>query len=310
MKSVENRNRFLLITLLALIAITAAYYWYSSHRFTVADKALFRVKQLEEVDQVVLTQQTGEVILKFDGTRWTVNNEQADHNMIDVLFATLQQVQPVRPMAQTQQDSVKQLLQADGVRVRIFSGDDELLSFVAGGNVRKTQAYFQRADDDVYVMAIPGYRVYVSGIFELDKNGWKDKQAFQINWRNFQSLKAEFPNSPADNFNVSFNAGYFSVEELPATDTTRLNDYLDAVSFLTVHSYITNDKLRDSLNSVHPALSISLRDVANREFALSLYPDPRDPAIVTGIINNTQFAWFNRKSLEGILKTRGHFAPK
>lgn len=310
MSGVENRNRYLLISLVMLSAVTLAWYWYAQRDRSVVNKTLFRVDRLDEVDQVVLERGSDQVVLKFDGARWLVNNEVADRNLIDVLFATLQQAQPVRPLAQAQQDSVKQKLQAEAVHVRVMTGEEVLISFVAGGNARKTQAYFFQQDEDVYLMAIPGYRVYVSGIFELDKNGWKDKHAFQINWRNFQSLSASFPRSPADDFKVSFTDGFFGIEELPATDTTRLNDYLDAVSFLTVDSYVSNDALRDSLLSAQPALTLSLRDVANRTFVLSLYPNPRNPSHIAGIIDSTQLAWFERRLVEGILKTRSHFAAK
>lgn len=310
MSGTEKRNRYLLISLLVLSIATLGYYWYAQRDRSVVNNALFQVDRLDEVDQVVLTRGSDEVVLKFDGTRWLVNNELADRNLIDVLFATLQQAQPLRPLAQAQQDSIKQKLQAEAVQVHVLAGEEVLKTFVAGGNTRKTQAYFFQPNEDVYLMTIPGYRVYVSGIFELDKNGWKDKHAFQINWRNFQSLSASFPQSPADDFKVSFKDGFFGVEELPATDTTRLNDYLDAVSFLTVDSYISNKAILDSLGSASPALTISLRDVANRSFVLSLYPDPRDPSNITGIIDSTQLAWFDRRALDGILKTRSHFAAQ
>ncbi|MBX2970142.1 MAG: DUF4340 domain-containing protein [Cyclobacteriaceae bacterium] len=310
MSGAENRNRNLLISLVVLSVVTFAWYWYAQRDRSVVNKALFRVDRLDEVDQVVLERESDQVVLKFDGARWLVNNEVADRNLIDVLFATLQQAQPIRPLAQSQQDSVKQKLQAEAVQVHVMTGEEVLKSFVAGGNARKTQAYFFLPDEDVYLVAIPGYRVYVSGIFELDINGWKDKHVFQINWRNFQSLTASFPRSPTDDFKVSFKDGFFNVEELPATDTTRLNDYLDAVSFLTVDSYVANDAFRDSLRSAQPALTISLRDVANRSFVLSLYPDPRDPSKIAGIIDSAQLAWFDRRLLEGILKTRSHLAPQ
>jgi hypothetical protein len=310
MSGAENRNRNLLISLVVLSVVTLGYYGYVQRDRSVVNKALFRVDRLDEVDQVVLERGSDQVVLKFDGARWLVHNEMADRNLIDVLFATLQQAQPVRPLAQAQQDSVKQKLQAEAVHVRIMAGEEVLKTFLAGGNARKTQAYFFQPDEDVYLMTIPGYRVYVSGIFELDKNGWKDKHAFQINWRNFQSLSASFPRSPADDFRVRFKDGFFSVEELPATDTTRLNDYLDAVSFLTVDSYVTDRELRDSLKAAPPVLTLSLRDVANRWFVLSLYPDPRDPTKIAGLIDSTQLAWFDRSTLEGVLRTRRHFAPE
>lgn len=100
MSGAENRNRNLLISLLVLSVATLGYYWYSQRDRSGVNKALFQIDRLDEVDQVVLTRGSDEVVLKFDGTRWLVNDEIADRNLIDVLFATLQQAQPVRPLAQ------------------------------------------------------------------------------------------------------------------------------------------------------------------------------------------------------------------
>ena len=54
-----------------------------------------------------LNLRTGNVTLKYNGSRWKVNDEfNADPIMIDVLFATLQQAEPRRPLAASLKDSV------------------------------------------------------------------------------------------------------------------------------------------------------------------------------------------------------------
>ena len=87
--------------------------------------------------------------------------------MIEVLFATLQQAEPKRPVSPSIRDSVRQDLRQRGVRVSLFSSGVKEVGFYAGGNMKKTQAFFshEQKDETPYVITIPGYRVYVSGIF-------------------------------------------------------------------------------------------------------------------------------------------------
>jgi hypothetical protein len=286
------------------------YYWYSGIDKSLVKPDLFQVTDLTKIDQIVLVKKDKRTELKFDGIRWRDNDEQADRNMIDVLFATLQQAIPVRPVAKSMQDSVSRQLQLEGIKVSLMSEGQTELTFLAGGNARKSQAWFQKDDDVAYSMTIPGYRVYVSGIFELDHSGWKDKYVFQINWRNFQSLHVEFPEAAANDFDVRFIDNFFSVEGLSAVDTTKLNDYLDAISKLTVDDYADRGEISDSLQTSTPHMSFYISDVSGKEYSLAIYLNDNTKRTVMGIINSTQLAFFNRKKLDPILRDRNYFILK
>jgi len=305
----EKYNRKLLLTLLLLVVITLVYALYSNRERSVVDVTLFKPADITAINEVTLERGQEKTTLNFDGVRWNVNGELADRNLIDVLFATLQQAQPVRPVAKAMRDSLSRVLTASAVNVSLRSDGQTQLQFLAGGNTRKSEAYFKRAGDDaVYVMVIPGYRVYVSGIFELDKSGWKDRHVYQLNWRNFQSMEATFPESPKDDFRVSFIDNYFSIENMTAVDTTKLNDYLDAVSLLTVDEYLEDNEAHEKLINTPPQVTITAFDIGGRSYSLALYQTGPAAGKNYGLINQAQLAYFDRKKLEGIIKTRSSFA--
>jgi hypothetical protein len=304
----EKRNLNLIISLVVLSVITLLYYGFARQEKAIVDSSLFQVEDLMAIDRILLERAGQRADLKYDGARWTITDEAADRDLIDVLFATLQQAKPMRPVAKNLQDSVARALQSTGVKVTLFSGERNELTFFAGGNARKSQAYFQKDGDDyAYIMAIPGYRVYVSGIFELDNLGWKDKFVFQFNWRNFQSLQARFPKASQNNFDVVLAGNFFTVEGMTAVDTTRLNDFLDAVSLLTVDGYLEDTLLLNSLTPANADMFFEVSDVAGRKLSLALYPVAGESGRVTGIINGSQLAVFDRKKLEPIQYGRNYF---
>src|SRR5690349_16441857 len=97
-------------------------------------------------------------------------------NLISVLFCTIQQTWPKRKVTSQIEESIKTQVKNNGVKVSLFAGQSLEKTFYAGGNANKTQAYFIDTEtDEIYIMEIPGYRVYVSGILELDESGWRDK---------------------------------------------------------------------------------------------------------------------------------------
>ncbi len=306
----EKYNRNLFISLLVLAVITGVYVGFSKRDRSGVDSKTFKVEDLTTISEVMLERGEQKTTMNFDGVRWNVNGELADRNLIDVLFATLQQAQPVRPVANTLLDSVSRELKSSAVRVTLRSEEKSVLTFLAGGNSRKSESYFQKEGEEaVYVMVIPGYRVYVSGIFELNMEGWKDRHVFQLNWRNFQGLQATFPQSPTDDFKVGFIENYFSIESMSAVDTTKLNDYLDAVSLLTVDEYLDDQETGAQLKGTTAFLTIMVSDIGGNSYTLEVYNTGPISGKVYGLINQSQLAYFDRKQLEGILKPRDSFVP-
>lgn len=294
--------------MLILTGITITFYWWSSApNANHIDKALFKGFDLKSVDQVILESEAGKVDLLVDGSQWKVNQKYpADRNMIDVLFATLQQVEPKRPLSGSQKDSVGALLQKKGVHVTVLSKNEKLLDFYCGGNSQKTQAYFKKSEEnEVYLMNIPGYRVYVSGIFELTESGWRDKYVFGFNWKNFKSLEARFEES-RKNFTVQMDDKYFGITGIEVVDTTRLNDYLDAVSLLTVDDYVQDTLSFSDLKTKAPLLNLIVKDIADRQYSLRIYPSPQ-PGSFLGYINEREWGTISGNRLLPINHSRDFF---
>lgn len=306
----ETRNKRLAVTLVALFCVTLAVYFFGQADGSVdVDKNLFKGFDMKDIDHVMLESKKDTVVLKFNGSRWLVNDRfSADASMIQVLFATLQQAEPKRPVSPSIRDSVSRGLEQDGVKVSLFSSGTKEISFYAGGNARKTQAFFSSDQENraPYIVTIPGYRVYVSGIFELTENDWKDKLVFGFNWRNFESLEARFPESPEQGFKVSLQENYFGIEGMASVDTAKLNQFLDDVSLLTAVQFV-NDPIFDNNSSKPASMVITVRDIAQRAFTLEIYPHAATSETIPGLINGTQWAFFPARKIEEIYRKRSFF---
>lgn len=310
MQERKNKRRFLLLAALTVATLLLLWWAQPENRIDV-DENIFQIEDLTAINQVKLEGDSSVVVLSFDGGRWRVNDQyNADQNMITVLFATLQQARPKRAVGSGQQDSVFNDLTRKGVKVSLYEGSQLRREFWAGGNEAKTQAYFaDPATRQVYVMAIPGYRVYTAGILELKENGWRDKFVFGFNWRNFKSLEAKFPDKPAENFKVVRGRDFFEIEGLAQTDTARLNTFLDDLSLLRVDEYVIEPKLTDSLGKIKPRVEFSVFDVGNREYRLRVY-SPLSPRKSPGLIQDGQAAFFDPRKIQALLKPKSFFRKK
>jgi hypothetical protein len=318
----EKRNKQRLITLVALLLATAGMLWLNSRgEAPTVNKDLFKTADLTTINEVVLRSAAGATQLKFSGSQWRVNDQfDADRGMIDVLFATLRQAEPRRPVAGAQRDSIAKVLAESGVEVTLISGGEKIDVFYAGGNRQKTQAYFMRPGDTPYVVTIPGYRVYTAGIFELAEQGWRSRYVFGFNWRNFSSLEAKFPGKETAGFRVELDDHqYFGIRgfALEQTDTAKLNNYLDAVSLLQVQEYQTPSPVLDSLGKMAPLFFIEVRDVGGTAYTLELFPFRPSSTDVSartvpliGRIDRRDWAVFRESDLLSLIQPKAFFSKE
>ncbi|HEY9045433.1 MAG TPA: DUF4340 domain-containing protein [Ohtaekwangia sp.] len=302
----EKKNKRLLLTLIALLLVTGGIYWYGKRNTSFqVDKDTFHYADLKSVNEIILESPAGKVDLKFMGSAWRVNNTyNADRAMVEVLFATLLKAEPKRPVAISLQDSVGKAVEKNGVKVSLLVGSNVVEQFYAGGNDRKTQAFFRKAGETPYIMTIPGYRVYVSGIFELPENGWRDKYVFGFNWRNFKNLEANFPASPTDNFLVQMDDNFFGVTGIES-DTAKLNNYLDAVSLLTVDEYVTTTPELDSLGKTKPVMTLTIRDIGDHEYSLRIFPPIKKQKYF--VQSGDAWAVLQENKIRGLLRPKRYF---
>ncbi|MEJ0057980.1 MAG: DUF4340 domain-containing protein [Bacteroidota bacterium] len=310
----KNRNKFLIVSLVFLLLISSGLYVFTKEEGRPdINRGLFRLAETEKIDQVTLKSPGRSITLKFENNKWRVNDTwDADTRMIKVLFATLKQVEPRRPVAASMRDSIKSRLTEKGTKVSLFSGGGKMQDFFAGGNTLKTETWFlKEGDSQPYSMIIPGYRVYVNGILELDESGWRNKRIFDFNWRNFKSLTSSYSKDPKENFEIAMKDGYFGIRNMEAVDTTKLNNYLDAVSLLFASKFVpSNGPGADSLGSASPGVKIEIKDIANRTYSLELFTPRSKDNTIYGRLGDGQIVSLDKATVAEIVRKREYFKTR
>lgn len=306
----ERRNKLLALSLVVLTVASVVLLWLrQTQNASGLDADVFKFANLDRVDRFVLRSQRDTVAVAYTDGRWLVNERyQADGDMVKVFFATLDQIVPKREV----NDSVAAAFAGNEIQVTLFEDGESVGQFVVGGNSVKTETLVRRGDDKSYLAKIPGYRVYVAGIFEAGEGMWRNKRIFDFNWRNFKQLQTIFPGQPADNFNVIFQDNFFGIAGAERVDTTRLNDYLDAVSLLEASEYIEPKagSMYDSLRKTPPRFSILISDVASRTYQLDVFAPPGGGKLVLGVTGAGEPVLFEPRAIAPLAKRRDYFTPQ
>lgn len=309
MQEKKNKRLFILLIVL-LVSITAIYWIGKEEQSFVPDKNMFNNYESELVDEVLLRSPADTVKLKYNGSRWLVNDQyQADRDMIRVFFATLEKAEPKRPVASSMKDSISNAMETSGVHVTLLSKSKQVANFIAGGSQSKTQSYFKTKDtNEPFVMTIPGYRVYVSGIFELNESGWRDKHVFNLNWQNFSRLDAHFRN-PAGDFTIAMENGEVKVKDVVSADTSHVNSFMDYISLITVDSFVPGSKKLDSLSQTPPFVSFEITDIGGKNHVLTIFPATERQQFY-GLINKSQWAVFQEDRILPLLRPKEFFIKR
>jgi hypothetical protein len=305
----EKKNKLLAFSLAVLSLTIILILFISSDPLKDVEKDRFKIKDPDKVNQITLESPRGKIDLTFQPSGWIVNGKYpADANMIRVLFATLMQNEPRRPVAARLQDSLSHQLQAEGVHVTAMSEGIIVNNFFAGGNRQKTMAYFRSADDEqVYIMAIPGYRVYVSGVYELDEGGFRNKNVFAFNWKNFNKMEVTFPSQPSENFSVVLDKELFTIPELGKVDTTKLSTFLGEVYGLALDQFAKSDEY-DTLSAPRPLMQISISDIAGRNYLLRVFKEKKNNLVLGQL--GREFVFFQPERIQPVLRPKSFFRMK
>ena len=308
----EGKNKVLAISLVVL-SLTAIMLFAFLGQDEGVDKDIFKIENLSSVDRILFTSVRDTINLSFNGSRWLVNKDyNADDQLVTVLFATLQQAESKRRVAASLVDSVTQRIKLTGVKVELYQEDVVVKELYVGGNANKSETYFFDDSNGPYVMAIPGYRVYVAGVFEVETGGWRDKRIFNFNWRNFKKLKTTNLNQPNQNFEIEDNGYGFDLVNTAGTDTTRLNDYLDAVSLLMAKDFVKkgSNPIYDSISQTSPLVTIEVFDLGDNKHLLDLFAPIKEDPNVVGKLDDLDLVIFNRQQIFPVLKSRDYFMKK
>ena len=301
----------MLISLVVLTVITALFFLLDKTSQSRIDKDLFKVKDLKAITRFVLKSKDDSTVLKYEGSKWKVNQYDADQRLVTIFFATISNADPKREVALSLRDSIRKEMEQQGIRVSLYDRNEKVKEFIVSGDDSKKETWFLLPGNPTpYIMVIPGYRFWVYSVFELSVGEWRDKRVFNFNWQNFRDLEVRFKEDSSWNFKATFKDRMVRISGLIETDTTKINDYLDAVSLLKASQFLTDNeaKLYDSVYNLSPQLEIDISDIADQHFKLGIFITKKKE--VLGKINDGERIIIDTKSLLAISRKKNYFRQK
>lgn len=238
------------------------------------NKELFAVADTAAINKITLRQPDGRVqLLEKRNGYWLLNEHHAaDPSMMKLFLSVLNQVQVKRPVARSQQEAVLSQLVKQGVVVELDGANP--VRFIAGGREGERISYFAK-EDQAYVMELPGYSSYISGIFYLKQSDFRNKMLTTLNSMNFQALDVSYPADTAQNIRIRFQNNILGVDEIASPDSSVLFQYMMIFEPLQIAGYLSpgEDPAYDSLLQTQPQAIFRMQTVGNAQgLTLHVFP--------------------------------------
>jgi len=307
----ELRSHIVLLSGLLLLSVLLATVQSGDYPSGSGHKDRFIVQDTSKIQGILIEKPDKKIKVERRGNAWLLNDTfKTDPALIKIFNAVMSQVQVARPVSAMNFEEVKADLLRSGQKVTVTS-DSKKIAFYSGGNTNKTQAYF--ADEnlqEIYLVQIPGYNHYLSGIFELSLNQWRDRLLFESSWRSIQSLNIDYLEGQKENLDIRFEIKFMKVKDVIQLDTTKLMTYLSQFERFQVNDYLDPGQFPtyDSLLQTDPMVVLELRDIdKSKNRSLRIFNKINDQRFFLFADEENQMIVIDEKRVDNLLKIPDFF---
>ena len=314
----QRRKNIALLGILIFLAICSVLLSVidNSSSSTISDKDIFSVSDTSQVDRISIKSSKISLELKRIDKVWLLDEGlKAEQNIVKILLAILRDTEVSRSVPNTQNNAIINLIKEKGYLVEIYGDGDILASFYSCGNENKTISYMMDPEDmQPYIVNIPGYGSYVAGIFEIPRDGWRDKLIISTNWRSLQELKVNYTEFPEYDFTIKFGFNFLSIEGVEALDTTAMMGYIENFNYLQADKYLKSGQNNryDSLLKTPSTVEISIEDIdKSKSKKIQFFPLLQDDPMMLGyVIEDKQRVIFEAKRIQNLFAVKSDFERK
>jgi hypothetical protein len=285
---------------LILISLGLSF-WEKGSGTNQIDTDLFVIENIDPIDRIVITNPDEEIDGRAFSGGFMINDQFVmDQELLNVLAAVLQSVRVQRPVDGSQQQIIANKIKQTGSHIELYQGNQLLSSFWAGGDESSQNSYFATEDGQVYLVDLPGYQSYVSGLFGLPLASWRSRTIFHNTWRSLLSFSFQDFKDPENDFQIDYEDPFFKVSGVQQLDSNNVINYLQQLTSLKASALI------DTSYQGLPWLELTTTDIdPAKNQVLTLYGDSSEPAVLGKSAG--QYFTFSKSRIKPILKNSRFF---
>jgi len=308
----KKKNLRLFFILIGLIISSALIALFPTHkRTTLKNPERFQISDTASVDKINIKSNTLDNELLRTDSGWVINRAyKADANIITVLLSVMKKVEIIRTIGEAEKSEVSDRLKKEGISVSFFSDNKIVSSFVAGSNETHSLSIFKSDENNFYIVQLPGYESYVTGIFEIPAIDWRNRLIVSVGPTNLSKLDVVNYQEPTQSFEVNIDNNFPLISGIEKLDTVGLMDYMDQFNYFQADKFVdpSLETQYDSLASTDPWYKFSFEKYDSTEnMDIIFYPRISGDKYIFASNSKGQNALFDYKRISGIFVHKDQF---
>ncbi|BDD03506.1 hypothetical protein [Aureibacter tunicatorum] len=272
------------------------------------DKPDFHLESTEGITQISMISDTLNVMLSKANNKWLVNNNyELDPNMKAVLFSVLKDVRVQRAVNNTQKKKLASQGKINGTHVKIMQGDKILRDFFAFGDANNQRSYFLNAtSEEPYLVHLPGYESYVTGIFGVNPNDWRNRYLIKSTWETIKEISINNVAHPQEEIKIKADGRLFSIDGVANLNTEKMMAYIEGITNMQAIRFINKPQ---NLGDDKLIMSIKIDDAQqknNCQIEIFAFADDKTKQYLL-VKNKSTYAIIDQNTLNGLIQNKQAF---
>lgn len=274
-----KNNKFLIITLLVLIAI-ASYFFISKSSGTLKNELKdFAIEDTASIDKIFISDFTGDKVTLTRGDKyWVVDGaHKARPESIEVIMNTFYRIAVKSPVAKAAMNNVIKDIATKTIKVEIYQGNDKPTKvYYVGGTTQDNMGTYMVLENDgekssvPFIMHIPGFSGYLSSRFFANPLQWRDAAIFTYQPEEIKSIEVTYHEKSEESFKIEKNLNTIHLidgqtfQSIQKFDTNKVYQYLTNYEKIYYEMIVLDEvkpEKQDSIRKINPFFTIKVEDV-------------------------------------------------
>lgn len=283
-----NKNvKILLIATLLLAGIYLLFINKPWSNFN-SERKDFAISDTGSITKIFLADKRNNSVLleKNEAGEWLVNQiYKADLQKLNLLKATLHDVEVRNPLAESEYNSTVAIMASNAIKVECYNGEKLIKTLYVGTSTPDQTGTFMMVEGSStpFVTHIPGFVGYLTPRFNVFPIKWKDKSIFTYTAAEIAEVKITYPKRPnasflIDNSKTTPVVKSLSPEIIIPYDSGFVRYYLSGFSNLYAEGYDEDipQSQSDSVRNSEPYCVIELKLTSGQTKRLQVHLKPMD----------------------------------
>jgi hypothetical protein len=283
-----KKNRTLLIILLAIVAVTA-YFFFRKTSGTI-DEGLrdFAFKDTASISKIFLADRTGaQVTLEKKGPgNWMLSDgSEARNDAMNSLLVTIRDVSVRSPVSKAAYNNVVRAIATKGAKIEIYTNAGLAKTYYIGGPTQDQMGTFMHLEGSSvpFVTHIPGFNGYLTPRYITKLSEWKTKRIFRYKPSEITELTAYDREIPGYHIRiVKDQNGDFTVTDSSGKPAENISQdkvvsyfkFFGSINYESEETSLSSVQ-RDSMLNTPPFRRIAIKSIDGRDRSLLIWKRPQ-----------------------------------